>query len=149
MKLILQEKVVNLGNIGDQVNVKAGFGRNYLIPTGKAVPATPEFIAIFESRRAEFEKKAADVLAQAKERAEKLAEMTIKLAAKASEEGKLFGSVSPREIAEAITAQGIEINKSEVSLPEGPIRQVGEYDVALQLHSDVAATIKVTVEAAE
>lgn len=147
MKLILQEKVVNLGNVGDQVTVKPGYGRNYLIPYGKAVPATAEAIAEFESRRAELEKAAADLLAQAKERADKLAEMAVTIAANASEEGKLFGSIGSRDIAEAITEAGVDVEKREVDLPEGPIRVVGDYEVHIQLHSDVVATVKVAVKA--
>lgn len=147
MKLILQEKVVNLGNVGDQVTVKPGYGRNYLIPYGKAVPATPEAIAEFESRRAELEKAAAEHLTQAKERADKLAEMAVTITANASEEGKLFGSIGSRDIAEAITEAGVAVEKREVDLPEGPIRVVGEYDVHIQLHSDVTATVKVAVKA--
>jgi len=147
MKLILQEKVVNLGNVGDQVTVKPGYGRNYLIPYGKAVPATAEAIADFESRRAELEKAAAGLLVQAKERADKLTEVSVTISANASEEGKLFGSIGSRDIAEAITEAGVVVEKREVDLPEGPIRVVGDYDVHIQLHSDVTATVKVVVKA--
>lgn len=145
MEIILQEKVPNLGTVGDKVKVKAGYARNFLLPYGKAIRATAENMADFEKRRAEFEAKAKAVLDDAKARAEKLASLQLKVAANASEEGKLFGSVGPRDIAEAVVAQGIELHKSEVHLPEGPIREVGEYDIDLQLHSDVTATIKIEV----
>ena len=147
MKVILQEKVANLGNVGDQVSVKPGFGRNYLIPYGKAVPSTPEAIADFEKRRAGLEKAAAELLATAKQRADKLADLTVTLSANAGEEGKLFGSISPRDIAEAITRAGVDVEKREVDLPEGPIRTTGEYEVHVHLHSDVKATVKLVVKA--
>ena len=147
MKVILQEEVANLGKVGDQVSVKPGFGRNYLIPYNKAVPATPEAIADFEKRRAELEKTAAELLAVAKQRADKLADLSVTLSANAGEEGKLFGSISPRDIAEAITEAGIAVEKREVDLPEGPIRTTGEYEVHVQLHSDVKATVKLVVKA--
>lgn len=147
MKLILLEKIKNLGGIGDQVNVKAGYARNFLVPYGKAVSATKENIAMFEDRRADLEKAAADTLAAAEARKAKLDEMTITLSAKASEEGKLFGSIGARDLAEAITAAGVELSKSEVLLPEGPVRMVGEFEIDLQLHSDVAASVKVIVNA--
>ena len=147
MKVILQEEVANLGNVGDQVSVKPGFGRNYLIPYNKAVPATPEAIADFEKRRAELEKAAVKLLAAAKQRADKLADLSVTLSANAGEEGKLFGSISPRDIAEAITEAGIAVEKREVDLPEGPIRTTGEYEVHVQLHSDVKATVKLVVKA--
>lgn len=146
MKIILLEKVGRIGDIGDQVDVKAGFGRNFLIPTGKAVRATADNVAMFESRRAELEKAAADKLTQSKGRAagiEAIGQITITQLA--SDEGRLFGSVGTREIADAVTAAGEEINKSEVLMPEGVIRDVGEYDVELLLHADVVVTIKVVV----
>lgn len=146
MKVILLENLGRIGDIGDQVEVKAGFGRNFLIPQGKAVRATPENVAMFEERRAELEKAAADKLTRAKGRAElieKIGEVTIKQLA--SDEGRLFGSVGTREIAEAVTAAGEELEKSEVLLPEGVIRDVGEYEVELQLHAEIVATIRVIV----
>ncbi len=148
MEVILLEKIGRLGNIGDQVKVKAGFGRNYLLPYGKAVIATPENKAKFEVRRAELEKAAADKLTQAQGRAraiEHIASLTI--TANASEEGKLFGSVGPREIEEAFEKLGEEVHRSEVLMPEGPIREVGEFELELQLHTDVLCTIKVVVAA--
>lgn len=147
MKVILQDKVANLGVVGAQVTVRPGYARNYLIPTGRAVRATERNLAEFEKRRAEFEKRAADILAAAQARAEKISAIAVKLAANASDEGKLFGSIGPREIAEAVTAQGEALNKSEVHLPEGPIRELGEYQVDVQLHSDVMTTIKVEIVA--
>ena len=146
MNVILLEKVGRIGDIGDQVDVKAGFGRNFLIPQGKAVRATPENIEKFESRRAELEKAAADKLTSAQGRAkliEALGQVTITQLA--SDEGRLFGSVGTREIAEAVTAAGEEVNKSEVLLPEGALRDIGEYDIDLQLHSDVVITLKLVV----
>ena len=145
MNVILLEKVGKLGNLGDQVAVKAGFGRNFLIPYGKAVPATKDNIVAFEARRAELEKNAAALKAAAEERAQKLSELTVSIAANAGDEGKLFGSIGTRDIAEAITATGIEVNKSEVRLPEGVIRETGEFEIAIQLHSDVTQTVTVTV----
>jgi large subunit ribosomal protein L9 len=148
MEVILLEKVQNLGNLGDTVKVKPGYGRNFLIPGGKAVMATPDNKAKFEERRAELEKAASDALGQAQARAEKLAGLeTVSIARRAGEEGKLFGSVGSADIAEAITEAGVEVEKREVALPEGPIRQAGEYDVELQLHSDVSQTIKIAVVA--
>ena len=148
MEVILLEKIGRLGDIGDEVRVKPGFGRNYLIPYGKAVSATPENKAKFEEQRAELEKAAADKLTQAQGRARGVEAVgTITIKANASEEGKLFGSVGPREIEEAFESTGEEVHKSEVLMPEGPIRDVGEYDIELLLHSDVVCTIKVIVEA--
>lgn len=147
MRIILQEKVANLGNVGDQVTVKPGYGRNFLIPYGKAVPATPEAIAEFEKRRVELEKVAAELLAQAKARAEKLTKMTVTIAANAGEEGKLFGSIGQSDIAEAIVEAGVDIKKREVNLPEGPIRAIGEYNIHVQLHSDVKVAVKVVIKA--
>lgn len=145
IKVILQEKVANLGNIGDQVLVKPGYARNFLFPYSKAVPATPEFIVKFEKRRAELEKAAVELLERAKVRAKKLVAKTFKVIANASGEGKLFGSVGPREIAEAISKNGVVVEKREVNLPEGLIRQVGEYQIPLNLHMDVAVTVKIEV----
>ncbi len=143
MQLILLEKVANLGNLGDKVNVKAGYGRNYLLPYGKATAATAANIAAFEERRAELEKLAAD-----KNRAAQLAELEVTITATAGDEGKLFGSIGTHDIADALTASGVEVAKSEVRLPNGTIRNVGEFDVAVHLHSDVEATVRVVVVAA-
>lgn len=148
MEVILLEKVANLGNLGDQVTVRPGYGRNYLVPSKKAVPATPENIEMFQARRAELEKAAADSLSAAQERSAKLAELAeVTVGSHAGEEGKLFGSVGVAEISAALTAAGVEVEKREVSLPEGPIRQVGEYEIDIHLHSDVTQTIKVNVVA--
>ena len=145
MEVILLEKVANLGSLGDKVNVKSGYGRNYLVPYGKAVPATAANVEAFEARRAELEKAAADKLAAAQARAEALTGAAFTIASKAGDEGKLFGSIGVRDIAEAVTAGGTAVEKSEVRLPEGPIRAIGEYEVELQLHSDVTVDIKLTV----
>ena len=147
MEVILLEKIANLGSLGDKVSVKAGYGRNFLVPFGKAVPANKENLEAFEARRAELEKAAAEKLSGATKRATEMAEIELTLTAKAGDEGKLFGSIGPRDLAEAITSAGVKVAKSEIRLPEGPIRAVGEYDVAVQLHTDVAANIKVFVEA--
>lgn len=145
MEVILLEKVANLGSLGDKVKVKAGYGRNFLLPQGKAVPATADNVKAFEERRAELEKAAAERLAAAQARAEALEGATFTITSKAGEEGKLFGSIGVRDIADAVTAGGTEVGKSEVRLPEGPIRVTGEYEIELQLHTDVAATIKLAV----
>lgn len=147
MELILLQKVVNLGGLGDKVKVKPGYGRNFLIPYGKAVPATPANIAAFEARRAEYEAKANAVLADAEGRKAKLEGASVTLKANASTEGKLFGSVGPRDIAEAFTAAGFPLEKNEVVLGEGPLRRTGEFDVEVRLHADVHTTVKVLVEA--
>ena len=149
MKVILLEKVKNLGDLGSEVKVKAGFGRNYLIPYGKAVSATAENHAFFEEKRATLEKAAKEALKEAQARAAKLADLTITLSAKVGEEGKLFGSIGTRDIAEAVSKTGVAIAKSEVAMPAGPIRVLGEYDLDIQLHSDVVQVIKVVVVAAE
>jgi large subunit ribosomal protein L9 len=147
MEVILLEKVENLGNLGDRVKVKSGYGRNFLIPSGKATPATEEHIKAFEARRAELEKAAADVLAEAQARSEQLADMSVTIRAKAGDEGKLFGSVGTADIAEAITAAGVAIERSEVRLPEGAFRYIGEFPVAVHLHTDVTTEVTVIVEA--
>jgi large subunit ribosomal protein L9 len=147
MQVILLEKVGNLGDIGDQVSVKAGFGRNYLIPFGKAIAATESNVAEFEARRAELEKVAAEKKSVADERAARLAELSIAIPVNAGEEGKLFGSVGTRDIADAITSAGVEVNKSEVRMPEGAIRELGEYIINIQLHSDVTQPVTITLEA--
>lgn len=148
MEVILLEKISKLGGIGDKVRVKAGFGRNYLIPQGKAVFATSENIAAFEARRAELEAAAADKLTSARARASRLAEIvSVTIRAMAGDEGKLFGSVGPREIEEAVNQLGADIHKSEIHLPEGPIRQIGQFEVEIQMHADVVGTLAVIVEA--
>ena len=147
MEVILLEKVSNLGNLGDKVNVRPGYGRNFLIPQGKAVSATKDNVIAFEARRAELEKAAADVLAAAQARADKLEGMTVTITSNAGDEGKLFGSVGTQDIADACTAAGVEVAKSEVRMPTGAIREVGEYDIDVQLHSDLTATVKVAVVA--
>jgi large subunit ribosomal protein L9 len=145
MNVILLEGLGNLGDLGDEVSVKGGFARNYLIPQGKAVRATVENREMFEARRAELERIAGERLGEAEGRAGGLQEVSVTITAKAGEEGKLYGSVGTQDIAEALAAQGADIAKSEVRLPEGAIRQVGEYDIDIQLHSDVTVAIKVTV----
>ena len=147
MELILLEKVLNLGDLGDKVTVKPGYGRNYLVPSGKAVRATKANLADFEARRAELEKAAMKKLSSAEDRLKALEGFEIKLVANASDEGKLYGSIGPREIAIAVSKDGPELEKSEVIMGEGPIRYVGEHDVLVQLHADVETTIKVTVDA--
>ena len=147
MDIILLEKVTNLGALGAKVSVKPGYGRNFLIPFGKAVPATKANLEAFEARRAELERQEAEVLANAQARAEQLATIAVVIAAKAGDEGKLFGSVGTRDIADAITTAGIAVTKTEVRLPNGALRNTGEYKVALQLHSDVMAEVALTVVA--
>jgi len=145
MELILLEKVQKLGDLGDKVNVKPGYGRNYLVPLGKAVSATPENIAEFEARRAELEIVALTKLTSARDRSEGLEGFEITLSANAGEEGKLYGSIGPREIADAVTAAGPHLEKSEVIMGEGPIRYAGEHEVILNLHADVETHIKVII----
>ncbi|HET8707017.1 MAG TPA: 50S ribosomal protein L9 [Pseudomonadales bacterium] len=147
MDVILLERVRNLGNLGDQVKVRPGYGRNFLIPEGKAVPATKDNVAKFEARRAELEKAAAANLADAQARADKLSGLQVTISAKAGDEGKLFGSVGTRDIAEAISKTGIEVSKAEVLLPNGALRNIGNYEIALQVHSDVQAIINLAVVA--
>lgn len=147
MEVILLEKIANLGNLGDKVAVKAGYARNFLLPFGKATPATAANVEAFEARRAELEKAAAERKGEAEARAAKLAELSVTITANAGEEGKLFGSIGTRDIADAVTAAGVELEKSEVRLPEGPLRTVGEFDVAVHLHTDVEATVKLVVVA--
>ena len=147
MELILLEKVQKLGDLGDKVNVKPGYGRNYLVPQGKAVPATKANIAAFEERRAELEKAAMKKLSGAEERLGALEGFEVSMHANASEEGKLYGSIGPREIADAVTAAGPSLEKAEVIMGEGPIRYTGEHEVVVHLHADVETTIKVTVDA--
>ena len=145
MELILLEKVQKLGDLGDTVNVKPGYGRNFLVPTGKAVRATPENITQFEARRGELEKVAFKKLSTAEERVTALDGFEIVLSANASEEGKLYGSIGPREIADEVTSRGITLSKAEVIMGEGPIRYTGEHNVLVHLHADVETEIKVTV----
>ncbi len=147
MEVILLEKVENLGNLGDRVNVKPGYGRNFLIPSGKATPATEEHIKAFEERRAELELVAADALGRAEARLTQLVDMAIRIVARAGEEGKLFGSVGTTDIAEAITAEGVAVERHEVRLPEGAFRQLGEYTVLIHLHSDVNTEIALVIDA--
>ena len=147
MKLILLQKVTNLGNLGDLVDVKPGYGRNFLVPHGKAVPATEANVAAFEAKRAEYEAKAKASHDEAEARAAKFADASVTIGAHASTEGKLYGSVGPRDIAEAFTAAGLPLNKSEVILGEGPLRRTGEFEVMLHLHADVTVPVKVVVEA--
>jgi len=147
MELILLEKVQKLGDLGDTVNVKPGYARNYLVPKGKAVPATARNKAAFEERRAELEKAALKKLSTAEERVGALEGFEIVLTANASEEGKLYGSIGPREIADEVTARGIELTKAEVIMGEGPIRYTGEHTVLVHLHADVEAEIKVSINA--
>ena len=148
MQIILLEKVQNLGGLGDTVDVKPGFARNFLIPSGKAVSANEANMADFESRRAELERQQAEVVDAAKARAVKLEDLTIVIAHRAGEEGKLFGSVGAADVAAAITATGAEVDRSEVRIAES-IRQVGEYTIDVQLHSDVAVSITLDVQAEE
>ena len=146
MKLILLQKVTNLGSLGDTVIVKPGYGRNFLVPQGKAVPATAANLAEFEAKRAEYEAKAQATLDAAKARLAKLADASVSIPANASAEGKLYGSVGPREIAEALTKQlGVAVNKSEVVMGEGSLRTTGEFDIVVHLHADVETTVKVVV----
>lgn len=148
MEVILLEKLGKLGNIGDLANVKAGYGRNYLIPQGKALFATAANLEEFETRRADLEAAAANKMEKAQIRASKLAEIeSVTIAANAGDEGKLFGSVGTREIEEAVNNAGGEISKSEINLPEGAIRNIGEFSVEVQLHTDVTQSITVIVEA--
>lgn len=147
MDVILLEKIANLGNLGDKVTIKNGYGRNYLIPQGKAAPATPAKIAEFEARRAELEKLAAEKLAAATARAEALANLKVVIKHKTGDEGRLFGSVGTQNIAEAATVAGVAVAKNEVRLPNGVIRQVGEYSITINLHTDVDATLAVSIEA--
>jgi len=145
MEIILLEKVANLGSLGDIVKVKDGFGRNFLIPQGKAKRATEANKAEFEARRAELEKQQADILVVAKSRGEKLAGQTIEIAQKAGEDGRLFGSVTNHDIADALTKDGVEVAKSEVRLSEGPLKAVGEFPISIALHHDVVVDVTVNV----
>ncbi|HEU0306226.1 MAG TPA: 50S ribosomal protein L9 [Lysobacter sp.] len=145
MQLILLQNVTNLGKLGDKVNVKPGYGRNFLVPQGKAVPATAANLAEFEAKRAEYEAKAKAQLEGAEGRKAALEGVEVTLTANASTEGKLYGSISPRDIAEALTKLGHKVEKSEVVLGEGPLRRTGEHEVVVHLHADIDATVKVIV----
>ena len=149
MEIILLEKIDNVGGIGDKVSVKPGYARNYLIPQGKATLATPDNVAKFEARRAEIEAKAHTELEAAQARAKKLEGQVVKVAANAGPEGKLFGSVGTPDVAEACTALGIDVVRSEVRLPDGPLRMVGEHQIELHLHTDVNVSLTVVVEGQE
>jgi large subunit ribosomal protein L9 len=149
MDVILLTKVANLGNIGDRVKVKSGYGRNFLLPAGKATLATPANVAKFEARRAELEKVARDQLADAESRAAAIKDFTLRISAKAGNEGKLFGSIGTADIADACSAQGHKVARSEVRLPNGPIRMVGDHQVVLHLHTDIDVQLPVTVVAEE
>lgn len=146
MNVILLQKVENLGTLGDVVNVRSGFARNYLIPQAKAKMATPDNIAEFEKRRAELEAAAAETVSAAEARRDQIQELVLTIPAKVGSEGKLFGSVSNIEIADAINAAGVEVERREIRMPDGPIRQLGEYEITVHLHTDVDATIKVVIE---
>lgn len=148
MEVILLEKTRNLGDLGDKVKVKAGYGRNYLIPYGKAVSATAANVAAFEARRAELEAKATAALEAAQERAKKLQATTLTITVNASEEGKLYGSVGTHEIMQAFSDADLDVAKREIQLDSGAIHNTGEYDITLQLHSDVLATVKLVIVAA-
>lgn len=145
MELILLEKVLKLGDLGDKVNVKPGYGRNYLVPLGKAIPATVANIAEFETRRAGLETAEQEKLGSAENRGATLVDLEITLSANASEEGKLYGSIGPREISDALISMGHEVSKAEVIMGEGPIRFTGEHEVVLHLHADVESRIKVII----
>lgn len=145
MQVILLQRVVNLGKLGETVDVKAGYGRNYLIPQGKALPATEANLAKFEARRAELEALEAEELSAANARAEALADVNVIMRAKSGDEGKLFGSIGARDIADALTKSGLEVDRSEVKMPEGAFRQIGEYKVTIQLHHDISTDILVTI----
>ena len=147
MEIILLEKVANLGNLGEKVNVKPGYARNYLIPQKKAVVATAAKLAEFEQQRAELEKKAAEILAAAQARADAIGQLNVTIAQKAGEEGRLYGSIGTKDIAEAATAAGAPVEKHEVRLPSGPIRHTGDYEIKLQLHGDVIATLALKIVA--
>ncbi len=149
MDVILLEKVANLRKRGDKVSVKPGYARNFLVPQGKAKPATPENLKEFEERRAELEKIAAETLAAAQARAEKISALTLEIAHQAGEEGKLFGSVTGAEIAKCVTDAGVEVAKSEVRLPNGPLRELGDHEVSIQLHTDVTTVVNIAVVAEE
>lgn len=145
MNVILLEKIRNLGDLGQQVSVASGYARNFLYPKGKAVPATESNLAKFQAMRADLEQAAAANLAQAKTKAQAIAALTLTIAAKASEEGKLFGSIGVREVAHALEEAGVSVEKNSIQLPNGPIRMIGESEIEILLHTDVNSTLKLTV----
>jgi large subunit ribosomal protein L9 len=145
MQVILMEKVANLGELGDVVKVKDGYARNFLIPEGKAKRATPENLKQFESKRAELEKAQAEVLAKAQERGSKLEGLTIQITQKAGPDGRLFGSVTNYDVVEELKKQGHEVERAMIRMPQGPLKQVGEYPLQIALHTDVTVTVKVSV----
>ena len=145
MQVILMEKVANLGELGDVVKVKDGYARNFLIPEGKAKRATPDNLKMFEAKRAELEKAQADVLAKARERGSKLEGLTVQITQKAGPDGRLFGSVTNYDIVEELKKQGHEVERAMIRMPQGPIKQVGEYPLQIGLHTDVTVTVKVAV----
>ncbi len=149
MQVILLEKVRNLGSLGDKVEVAAGYGRNYLIPGNKAVYATEKNLVAFEKRRAELEKKEQQSLSAAEQRAAKLNDVTITIAAQASEEGKLYGSVGPNEIKDALKEKSLDVSRREIVMPDGPLHSVGQYLVDIHVHSDVVAKLQVEVVASK
>ena len=149
MDIILLQKVANLGNIGDRVKVKSGFGRNYLLPSGKATLATPDNIKRFEARRAELEKAAHEHLSSAEQRAAQLKEFKLVIPSKAGTEGKLFGSIGTSDVAEALNKQGFKVERSEVRMPNGPLRMVGDHSVGLHLHADIDVPLAVLIVAEE
>jgi large subunit ribosomal protein L9 len=149
MEVILLQKVANLGNIGDRVKVRSGFGRNFLLPQGKATLATPDNIARFEARRAELERVAREHLSSAEERSAAMKDFKLTVHAKAGTEGKLFGSIGTSDIAEELIRAGFQVERSEVRLPHGPLRMVGEHTVNLHLHADVDVPVQVTIVAEE
>jgi len=149
MEVILLQKIENLGALGDKVTVKSGYGRNYLVPTGRAVSATKDNLEAFEARRAELEKEAAEAQTAAEARKAKVEELSVSISRKAGDEGRLFGSVGTADIAEAATAAGVEVAKREIRLPEGPFHHTGEFEVTIHLHTDVDAILKLAVVAEE
>lgn len=147
MEIILLEKVQNLGDLGNKVTVRPGYGRNYLIPQGIAIPATEENLAKFEARRAELEMASTDVLTAAKARAQAITDTVVTIARKAGEEGKLYGSVGTIDVASALAAAGVDIKKHEVRLPHGPLRQIGDHEIDIHLHTDVNIKAKISIVA--
>ena len=145
MEVILLETIAKLGDLGDKVTVKSGYGRNFLIPQKQAVPATAENLEVFEARRAELEKIAGGKLVEAQSRAETINALSVSIETKAGEEGKLFGSVTVRDIAEAAEAKGVALEKSEIRLPQGPVRELGEFEIDVHLHAEVDAILKLAV----